>query len=94
LENSANIPNINDNLIIALPNTVDIAISGYPVMVEYVLTTRSGKDVPNAINVNPIRKLPIFIFFANAMDCSTKISADLIRMSNESIASRIGGILF
>ena len=48
-------PNTNNILNILLPITLPIAISNLPFLVAITLVTNSGKLVPNATTVNPIR---------------------------------------
>ena len=89
---SANIPSISEVLTMALPRNVDIAISGCPLEVEYALITRSGRDVPRASSVNPIKKLLIFIFLANAVDWSMNMSDAFINIASANMAISMLGM--
>lgn len=63
----AEIPITAKELKIHEPNTFPTAISAFPFLATFTLTTNSGKDVPKAIAPAAIISFPIFRIVDNAI---------------------------
>ena len=83
--NIATAPRISSKLHILLPITFPTNISVLPVVEEIIVTTSSGREVPKATIVRPIKISWILSYFAIQLAPFTKVSAPNINKANPKI---------